>query len=109
MRARPTRRNPSSCPIPEAASIRQQVVEVGTDLRRIRIPGLLPVTVDLPLRAAQLVVVDFAPLLNGSVRRAQPAIRAEMRRPGGRPGWKFGKNDLALLDKRPKDLNTHLE
>jgi hypothetical protein len=76
----------------EPASRGQQVVDVGSDLRWIRIPFALPVAVYLPIWTRKLSIVGSTPLANCIVRGAQAAIRPEMRCPG------YGANAAVPID-----------
>ncbi len=82
------------------ASRGQQVVDIGSDLRWIRIPFALPVAVYLPIWTRKLAIVSSTPLANCVVRSAQAAIRPEMRCPCHGASGRCGTDDLALLGKR---------
>ena len=62
----------------QPASRGQQVVDIGSNLRWIRIPFALPVAVYLPIWTSKLAIVGSTPLANCVVRGAQAAIRPEM-------------------------------
>src|SRR5262249_41356302 len=89
VRARPRR----------AASRGQQVVDIGSDLRWIRIPFALPVAVYLPIWTRKLAMVGSTPLANCIVRSAQAAIRPEMRCPCHETSRRGGTDHLPLLGK----------
>ena len=59
--------------------IGQQIVDVRADSRRIGVTLRLPVTVDLPAWPREAMIVGVAPLVNRVVRRAESAIRPEVR------------------------------
>ena len=78
----------------------QQVVDIGSDLRWIRIPFALPVAVYLPIWTRKFAIVGSTPLANCIVRSAQAAIRPEMRCPCHGASGRCGTDDLPLLGKR---------
>jgi hypothetical protein len=93
----------------EPASRGQQVVDVGSDLRWIRIPFALPVAVYLPIWTRKLSIVGSTPLANCIVRGAQAAIRPEMRCPGYGASGRCGSDDLPLLGKRSMKLHPDFQ
>jgi hypothetical protein len=93
----------------EPASRGQQVVDVGSDLRWIRIPFALPVAVYLPIWTRKLSIVGSTPLANCIVRGAQAAIRPEMRCPGYGASGRCGSDDLPLLGKRSIKLHPDFQ
>src|SRR5262249_17360838 len=87
----------------------QQIVDIGSDLRWIRIPFALPVAVYLPIRARGLAIVGSTPLANCIVRSAQAAIRSEMRCPCHGASGCGGTDDLPLLGKRSIKLHPDFQ
>ena len=79
----------------EPASRGQQVVDISSDLRWIRIPFALPVAVYLPIWTRKLAIVGSTPLANCIVRSAQAASRYKARdalsMPRGRRAWRKGR------------------
>ena len=102
---------PQETPFPRrpAASRGQQVVDIGSDLRWIRIPFALPVAVYLPIWTRKLAIVGSTPLANCVVRSAQAAIRPEMRCPCHGASGRCGTDDLALLGKRSIKLHPDFQ
>ena len=93
----------------QLASRGQQVVDIGSDLRWIRIPFALPVAVYLPIWTRKLAIVGSTPLANCIVRSAQAAIRPEMRCPCHGASGRCGTDDLALLGKRSIKLHPDFQ
>ena len=91
------------------ASRGQQVVDIGSDLRWIRIPVALPVAVYLPIWTRKLAIVGSTPLANCVVRSAQAAIRPEMRCPCHGASGRCGTDDLPLLGKRSIKLRPDFQ
>src|SRR6266550_1038306 len=85
------------------------IEHVRADLRRIVVPCLLPMTVDLPLRTSQPVIVFCAPFLNRSVRSAKTTIGPKMRGGCRRTAWGGGTDDLTSLRKGPLQFDAGLE
>ncbi len=92
-----------------AASRGQQVVDIGSDLRWIRIPFALPVAVYLRIWTRKLAIVDATPLANCIVCSAQAAIRPEMRCPCHGASGRCGTDDLSLFGKRSIKLHPDFE
>ena len=91
------------------ASRGQQVVDIGSDPRWIRIPFALPVAVYLPIWTRKFAIVGPTPLANCVVRSAQAAIRSKVRGPCHRASGRRGTDDLALLGKRSIKLHPDFQ
>src|SRR6266576_6137027 len=85
------------------------IEHVRADLRRIVVPCLLPMTVDLPLRTSQPVIVFCAPFLNRSVRSAKTTIGPKVRGGCRRTDWGGGTDDLPFLRKGPLYLDASFQ
>src|SRR3954464_3226528 len=99
----------SQMPFPVFPSRRHQVKDIGPNLRWIRVPFLLPVAVDLPLRSHKLMIGGFRPIVNRLVRGPKATVWTEMRDPRDRAGRRRRGYDLASLAECSFQFETHFE
>lgn len=84
---------------------RRHRYESGRDRRSSH----LPMAVDLPVRARELVPVRGTPIPNRLVRRAELVIRPEVNHRHGKARWSSRPNDVASVRKRPIQLDADFE
>src|SRR5262245_5032146 len=65
--------------------------------------------VDFPVGAGKPIVPSLAPIVNGVVRRAQPAIRTKVRNRCDCAGGRRGAHEIILFRKRTAHFYTDLE
>jgi len=82
---------------------------VGANKRRIRVPRLLPVSVDLPVGTGSTMTVGGAPVLYGIVRRAQAIVRAKMSGVRDESRGCGGDHNAISLLERALELDANLE
>src|SRR5262249_54396550 len=76
------------------------IEDIRANLGWIRVPFGLPVTVDLPIRTGETVLVSLAPLENRLVSRAEAAVWAIVRHRGDPTAGRCGVNDFAFVTER---------
>ena len=82
-------------------AVQHQLVEdVGTNLGRIGVPVVLPVTVDFPVRAREPEIVRGAPTHNRVVSHAKLIIRSEVHHRRHTTSRSGGPNDIRSVRKR---------
>src|SRR3982751_677248 len=99
----------SQMPFPEFPSRRHQIKDIRPNLRRIRIPALFPVAVDLPLGPDKLMIGGFRPVVNRLVGGPKAAVWTQMRDPRDRAGRRRRAHDLASLAECSLQFDTHFE
>src|SRR5947207_4429644 len=91
------------------AARHQLVEDVGANPGGIDVPLVLPMAVDLPVRARELLVVRGTPIPDRLVGRAELTIRPEVDHRRGKARWSGRPNDVASVRKRAIQLATDFE
>src|SRR5262249_32177617 len=88
---------------------RHQIENVRTNLRRIVVPLLFPMTVDLPVRTGNAMIPGLAPVLNGFMGCPQSSVRTKMgnRRDGARGCC--GPNHVVSFNEGPRQFDTNFQ